>query len=320
MTDVRKGHHGDIVYVFEDAGYDATPTDSTFKVFGSNAVMDTFEGGRQAERKYNASRRAADIIRNNFDGGWGVSFELSEPPWWLAGIFGQPVSTNTTGSQYEHDYDLDDTNDPVSLRLYAPTEGFSNYYVVPGAYVVSASIDQSEDGTPEVSLTGGYARDPFEDSSLSPSAPDFANTTFSNRDAELVVDTNTVGKSQTASLTLETGTEGKSEIGTDKMVDFVPGAFEPEVTWDKIRTVGETVDAHQRFIDATQVTVALYWDNGETGDAKYAVEVDLTGSYPDGWSETNRNDPDADLTEELQELAEDASVLLTSDDSTPPGA
>jgi hypothetical protein len=319
MPDVRSGFHGDIVYVFEDAGFDTTPNDSTFKVFGSNATMDTFEGGRQASRKYNASRTAAEIIRQNFDGGWGVTFELSEPPWWLAAIYGQPSTSNPVGSQYEHDYDLANSNDPVPLRLYAPTEGFSNYYVVPGAWLVSATVDQSEDGSPEVSLTGGFARDPFEDNTLSPTAPNFSQATFSNRDVELLVGGDPVGLSQSISLSLETGTEGKSEIGTDQMVDFSPGAFEPEVTWDKIRWVGETVDAHQRFVDATQANVSADWSNGETGDAKYAVNVDVSSSFPNQWSESGRNDPDADLMEELQEMGEDASVLVVSDDATPPG-
>lgn len=321
MVDVRKGHHGDICYTFEDAGFDTDPTDTTFKAFGGNTTMDTFEGGRQAQREYNASRTAAEIIRNNFDGGWGVSFDLGAfPPWWVAAIYGQPTTANPVGMQYEHTYDLANGNDPVPLRLYAPTDGFANYYVVPGCYLVSASIDQSEDGVPEVSLTGGFARDPFESTGLSPAAPSFSQSTFENRDAEVIVGGSTLGRSQSTSLSLETGTEGKSEIGTDQMVDFAPGAFEPSLTYDHIRWVGETVDLHQRFIDESQVTTEVHWDNGETGDAKYAVEVSVTGSYPDSWSESGRNDPDSDLIEELQEMGEDATVLVVSDDATPPGA
>lgn len=317
---VRKGFHGDIGFVFEDAGFDTTPTDTTIKGFGGNASMDTFEGGRQAQREYNASRRAAEIIAQNFDGGWGITADLGpHPPWWLAGIFGQPSTSNPVGSQYEHLYSLDNGNDPVPLRLYAPTEGFNNYYVVPGAWIVSATFDQSEDGNPEVSLTGGFARDPFEDNTLSPTVPDFSQGSLTNRDAELLVGGTSVGRSQTVSGTLETGSEGKSEIGTDQMVDFAPGAFEPEVTWDKIRWVNEQVDAHQRWKDEGSATVALNWDNGETADAKYAVELTFEGGYPNQWSESGRNDPDSDLIEELQEMALDAEVLVVSDDATPPG-
>lgn len=326
MPDTRGGFHGDIAYVFEDAGFDTAPNDTTFKAFGGNATMDTFEGARQAQREYNASRRAAEIIRNNFDGGWGVSFDLgATPPWWLAAAYGQPSTTGVdtdsdgTNEQYEHLYSLDNGNDPVPLRLYAPTDGYSNYYVVPGCWLVSATLDQSEDGTAEVSLTGGFARDPFEDNTLSPAAPNFSQTTFENRDAEARVDGTTVGRSQSTSLSLETGTEGKSEIGTDQMVDFTPGAFEPSLSYDKIRWLGEAVDMHQRFVNATEVSNVLRWDNGQTGAAKYVVEATTLGSYPDSWSETGRNDPDADLIEELQDMARDAEVLVVSDDATPPG-
>lgn len=322
MPQVRSGFHGDIAYTFEDAGFDTDPTDTTFKGFGGNATMDTFEGGRQAQREYNASRTAAEIIRQNFDGGWGVSFDLGAfGPWWLASIYGQPSTANPAGNQYEHTYDLANGNDPVPLRLYAPTDGFSEYYVVPGCWLVSASIDQGEDGLPEVSLTGGFARDPYEDTGLSPNVPDFpsAKGTFDNRDAEVQIDGSTLGRSQSTSLSLETNTEGKSEIGTDQMVDFSPGAFEPSMTYDHIRWVGETVDLHQRFADANQVGTSLIYDNGETGDAAYIVRGDVSEEYPDSWSESGRNDPDADLTEEIQGMGQDATFVVTSNDATPPG-
>jgi len=324
---IRKGHHGDILYAFEDSdsfnqtGSLTTDSGDPDKTFGSNATMDTFEGGRQAERKYNASRTAAEIIAQNFDGGWGVTFDLGAvPAWWLGAIYGDPSTSNPSGSQYEHSYDLDNDNDPRSLRLYAPTDGFSNHYVVPGCWVVSANIDQSQDGSPEVNLSGGFASDPYEDSSISFDSVSFDDDTFANRDAEVIVNGSTVGRSQDSSVSLETGTEGKSEIGTDAMVDFVPGAFEPEMTIDHIRWVNETVDFHQRFIDQTQVTVEINWDNGETGDAKRAVEVDLNSSFPDSWTESNRNDPDADLLEELTEMGQDADILITNNVSSPPGA
>jgi len=327
MPDVRAGFHGDILWAFEDAdsfnqtGSLATDSGDPDKTFGSNATMDTFDGGRQAERKYNASRTAAEIIAQNFDGGWGVTFELGAvPAWWLATIYGDPSTSNPVGSQYEHDYDLANNNDPRSIRLYAPTDGFSNYYVVPGCWVVSATINQSQDGSPEVSLTGGFASEPYEDSAQSFDSVSFDDDTFSNRDAEVRVAGSTVGRSQDSSVSLETGTEGKSEIGTESMVDFSPGAFEPEVSIDHIRWVGETVDFHQRFIDRNEVLVEMNWDNGETGDAKRAVEIDLSSSYPDGWAESNRNDPDADLIEELTELGHDATVLLVNNVSSPPGA
>jgi len=313
MPESRKGHHGDWLYVFEDAGYDTTPTDTIFKPFGSDTVADTFESGYQAARTYNAGRRAAEIIEQNFDGAWGASFNLgATPPWWLAGIYGDATSTLVAGALYEYTFGLDNGNDPVPLRLYAPTDGFNNYLMIPGAYIVSVSVDQSEDGMADVSLTGGYARKP--DSQLTPavSAPNFTEQTFRNRHAEVVVGGTTIGRSQSTSISLETGTEGVSEIGTENMVDFVPGAFEPSITYDKIKWVGESVDMYSRFDGGAEVAVSLNYDNGQTGDDQYAVEFDFTGSFPDQWSESGRNDPEADLIEELQDMAKDATVLLTT--------
>lgn len=319
MPSTRGGQHGNLCYTFEDAGFNQSPNDTTFKPFGSNARMETFDAARQAERIFNASNVAVDIIRQNFDGGWGVTFDLSEPPWWLAGIFGQPSTANPVGNQYEHTYDFDNGNDPVPLRLYAPTDGFNSYYVTPGCWIVSVSIDQTDNESPSITLTGGYAKEPPEESSLSPTVPDFSQTTFSNRHFEVQTDGQAVGRAQNTNIELQTNTEGISELGSEEVVDFTPRTFEPSVTWDKIRYVGETVDAHQRFLDASQVTTKARWDNGETGDAMYVVEIDVTDSYPSQWSESGRNDPEEDLMEELQEMGQDATALVVSDDATPPG-
>jgi len=318
MPQSRSGHHGDVGYAFEPS-YNTAPSSPEIKVFGSNATMDTFEGGRQAERKYNASRRAAEIISQNFDGGWGVSFELSEPPWWLAAAYGQPASTNVAESLYDHTYDLDNGNDPVPLRLYAPTEGYNDYYVVPGCWLVSVSVDQSENGSPEISLTGGYADEPIAESGVDTSIPDFSTSTYSNRDAELQVDGDTVGRVQTTTLSLETGAEGVSEIGTDSMVDFTTGAFEPSITYDKIRFLDETVDFLDRFGSEASVAVNLKYDNGETDDSQYVVTWEVIDSFPDSWSESGRNDPDARLEQELQDMGRDARAIVTVAQESPPG-
>ena len=308
----RRGHHGDLVYVFEDQGFNSSPNDTTFKTFGSDLVMDTFEGGHQAERKYNASREAAEIIAQNFEGGWGASFNLNTPPWWLAAIFGQPSATSIAGSIYDFDYDLANGNDPVTLRGYAPTDGFANYEMIPGMTIVSCTIDQDDESSPDVSLAGGYAAEPTNQNSPAVSIPSFDETTYSNRDAEVTVDGTTMAKSQNTSLSLETGTELPSEIGADGPVDFVPGAFTPSISYEKIVATDESVDLLQRFRDENQVTVVLKYDNGLTGDDEYSIDFNVTNSFPNDWSESGRNDPEAFLTEELQDMAESANVTVTT--------
>lgn len=319
MPSTRAGHHGDAVYVFEDNGFDSSPSDTTFKVFGSDATLDTYDGSHNAARVFNADRKAAEIVEQLFDGSWSVTFDLSEPPWWLAGVFGQPSSSPISGSLYDHTYSLANDNDPVSLRLYLPTDGFNDYEMLPGCVIASVSIDQSPDGSPEVSISGAYAREPVRQSTPSVSIPSLSNDTYSNRDAEVQTDGNTVGKAQNVSASIEANNELVNEIGSENAVDFTPKTFAPSVTHDKIVWVGQTTDPLQRFKDSSSVSVSVTWDNGETGDAQYAVALDFSGSFPNQWSESGRNDPEADLIEELQEMALDATATVTVDETTPPG-
>lgn len=322
MPDSRAGHHGDVVYTFEDAGFDTSPNDTTFKNFGSNATLDTYEGSHEAVRVFNADRKAAEIIRQNFDGAWSVTCDLGPPPWWLAAIFGQPTSTNVTGALYDYDYDLANGNDPVSLRLYMPTDGFNNYEYLPGAVIASVTVDQSVDGSPELSITGAYAREPQRASTLSVTPPSLSESTYSNRDAEVTVDGTTVGRAQNTNVSLEANTDLVGEIGSEFAVDYSPKTFAPDVTHDKIRWVGQSVDPLDRFKQANQVAVVLKYDNGLTGEDEYSVDWTVSDSFPNQWSETGRNDPEADLMEELQEMGEDATVQVTTDagsSGNPPG-
>jgi hypothetical protein len=315
--DTRGGHHGDVVYDFEPS-FDTAPSSPTFKPFGGNATLDTFDGSHEAVRVFNAERTAAEIVRNVFDGAWSVTHEITEPLWYLSGIFGPPSTSNPAGNQYEHLYSLANNNDPESLRLYLPTEGFSDYKVIPGAVVASVSVDQSQPNNPEVTVQGGYAREPIEDNTLSPTVPDFNESSYTNRDGEVQVDGQTVGRSQNATVNLEANTELIGEIGSENMVDFTPRAFNPEWTHSRILFVGQSVDFYTRFQDANQVAGKLIYDNGETGDALYETEITVQDAYPNQWSESGRNDPEADLTEELQEMGEDAEVKITTDVDSPP--
>lgn len=316
----RAGYHGNVAYCFEDGGFDSAPTDSTFKGFGGNATLDTFDGSHQAVRVFNADRKAAEIIEQTFDGSWSITTEgFTEPPWWLAALYGQPTTDNPAGSQYTHTYDLSNGNDPVSLRLYMPTDGFNEYEYIGGAVVASISVDQSSDGSPEITINGAYASEPERASDLDPTVPDFAESSFSNRDAEVIADGDTIGKAQSTTVSLESNTELIGEIGSENAVDFTPRTWAPSVDVEKIVSVGQTVDPLQRWKDATQVALELVYDNGQTGDDMYTVDFNVSGSFPNEWSESGRNDPEADLTEELSEMAEDATVEVTTDTATPPG-
>jgi hypothetical protein len=213
---------------------------------------------------------------------------------------------------------LDTGGNPESLRLYQPTEGFSDYEEIPGCVVATLTIDQSVPGNPEFTLSGAYAREPLEDNTLSLSVPDFSKRTFNNRLASLDVGADTPGLIQNASITVETGTEIINELGTGHGVDFSPKVLAPSVDFEKIVATDQTVDLYDRFTSKNQVDVVLEYDNGETGDAEYRIEFTVGASFPDSWSKSGVNDPEADLAEDLTEMAEDFSAVVTVDESSPP--
>jgi len=316
----RTGIHAPVTYVFEDNGFDADPADTDFKGFGSNTTVDSFDADNNLSRNYNSGRTTDEIVEQVFEGSWGVSFNLGgHAPWWLAGLFGQPNSSEVTTGFHKHVYDFSNDNDPVSLRLYLPTDGFSEYVVVPGVVIEDVSIDQSQGDEPDVSLSCSYAREPFTASDLDPAPPEFRpDQKFTNRDAELTVGADTVGRLQNASMSWPTGNEMTGEIGSGQQVDFAVRRFEPETSYDHIVRPSQTVDFFNRFTTGSDVTIELLYDNGLSSDAEFAVDFTATGAVPSTWSETGRND-DADLIEELSEMVRTASAEVRTDETTPPG-
>jgi len=318
----KAGHAGDVIFKFENSGFDSSPSDSTFKGFGGDVTMDTNEGSHEAVRVFNAGREAAETIKQVFSGSWSVTGTLgAHVPWWFEAIWGAPSSTNISGSLYEHVYDLDNDNDPTSLRLYLPTDGF-DARVLGGCVIAQMSIDQSSDGNPEFSIQGAYASEPTTDGTVSGSdVPSFGERSFSNRLAQLDVGSDTVGRVQNATADLSTGAEIVTEVGASGGVDWTPKTMEPDVTYDHILFESQTVDFLDRFRgadDTDEASINLLWDNGKSGDDQYKVDFDVTDSFPNQFSESGRNDPEADLIEELQGLGRDMNATITVDTASPP--
>jgi hypothetical protein len=309
----RAGHHGDVVYKIEDAGFNTDPNDTDFKEIGGNVTLDTYDADHQPERIINDERFASEIVESQFDGAWAVSTEgFTDPPWWFEAVFGTPTSTNVSGSLYDYDYSLTDGNDPRSLRLYLPTDGFSEYEMLGGCIITSVSVDQSNEGPPEISINGAYAQEPQSNTSLSPSVDAFSESSFVNRDAEIQHDSTTVGKAQSATLSIETNTELIYEIGSESACDFSPKAFNPSLTFDKIVDTGQTKDLLNIFQTFNSVTAELTYDNGLTDDDSYIVGFDVSGAVPGSWTESGRNDPSADLVEEVDMMGEDVTLTITT--------
>ncbi|AFH22173.1 hypothetical protein OSG_eHP18_00080 [environmental Halophage eHP-18] len=316
MPGSRSGHHGDIVYAFEPS-FNTGPSSPTFKTFGGNATVSP-DGDRNASRIYNADRKAAQIIPEVFNGSFSVTHEITDPMWYVSGILGEPTTANPSGSIYEHTYSLANDNDPKPIRVYLPTEGFNEYTVLPGCVITSLEIDTTQPDNPEATVSFDYAAEPFTDTSLDPTPPAFSKSTFSNRDGSLDIGGDIVARLQNANISVSGVNEMVNEVGAGARVDFRTGSYEPDMTFGKIIDTSQTVDPLDRFTGGAQVTAELTLDNGQTGDSKYQHIFTVKESFPDGFSESGRNDPDADLTEELDELGQDLEVQITVDVSTPP--
>lgn len=316
----RAGHHGDSVYKFEDNGFNSSPNDDEYKLWGGSATMDTWEGSHQAKRVFNADEYAAEIVKQVFDGAWSITCNLTQPPWWIATVFGQPGSGSlVSGSLYDYTYNLTDSNNPTSLRIYNPTDGFSNYEMLGGCVVSSITIDQSQPNSPECTITGAYAAEPTNQGSPSVTIPDFEESTFINRDATLDIDGTTVARVQGLQVTLEANVELANEVGSASAVDFIPQQFTPSIQFDHIVHTGQSNDFLDRFRNETQSDITLTFDNGQSGDSQYAVDFVVENQFPNQWNESGRNDPEAQLIEELQGMGETATAEITTtvtDDDT----
>lgn len=314
----RAGHHANALWDHEPS-FDTAPSTPNPQIFGGNVTVDTNEGSHEAVRIFNADRKAAEIIEQVFDGAWSITGELGpEPPWWLSAVLGSPNSTNVAGNLYDHEYGLGVGGDLDSLRIYEQVEGFNTYREIPGCVVATFTIDQSVPGNPEFTISGAYAREPDQNSTLTLDVPEFSKRSFNNRLASLDIGADTPGLIQSTSITVETGTEVINELGTGHGVDFSPKVLAPSVDYEKIIATDQTVDLYQRFVDKNQVDVVLSYDNGESGDAQYRLEFTVGASFPDSWSRTGVNDPEADLSDDLNEMAEDFDAVITVDESSPP--
>jgi len=316
MPTARSGHHGDVVYAFEPS-FNTGPSTPDFKTFGGNATVDP-GGDKNASRIYNADRNAAEIVPQVFNGSFSVTHEITDPMWYVAGILGEPQTSNPSGSLYEHVYSLSNNNDPKSLRVFLPTDGFSDYVVLPGCVITSLQIDTTQPDNPEATVSFEYAAEPFTDSSLSPTPPAFSKSTFSNRDGSLTVGGDTVGKTQSATVDVSDIHTMINEVGSDERADFRTQSYEPSANFTKIIDTSQTVDPLDRFTGETQVQFDLELNNGASGDSEYSHLFTLKETFPDGFAESGRNDPDSDLTEELDEMGQDMDITITVDESSPP--
>lgn len=322
----RSGRHAGIAYYYEDAGFKAAPNDTTAKTFGANPTMDTKEGSHNAVRVFNPqSREAAQIIEQNFDGSWSVTFELTNP-WWIRAVVADPGSpTDNADGSYTYSF----TGDvPSSMQIIQPTEGISSEVALKGAVVASCSITNDVPGNPQVSLNGAYATEEEVDDGAGnlTSQPQISERALTHRDASLSVSGSTEARIQSVTLDIENNIDMIPELGSGEPVDYSPKVRAPSIDYSDIV---QDRSEQERFYGGggattpqekieNQVQIDLQWDNGKTGSSQNLIKFILSGAFPDTYSRENIGNPEEDLQGTLNEMIEGVTAEATNGTATFP--
>lgn len=322
MSTVSQGHDFRLHYVHEDAGFLAAPNDSDNKPFGANAALDTAEGANNAQQVFGpASRAPIDIVEQNFEGSWSVSFQYTNP-WWLEMLFGEPSTTDITNeSSYAHTYDGEEPN---SSQITIGREDSGKARVLSGCVATRASVQVSVGNPAQVTLEGAYA----DEEVLSPSSldaqPSITKKPMTFADALLKKGGTTIGFVQQGTLSIQSNVDLLDEWGSRIAVDFSPKALTPQLNFEKFNEAGETTNLEEMYGGSTSVqedvpggdNYSLVLDNGKGESSGInKLEVTLTNTFPASYDEDGIGDPQADLSERLNRLAEGVSATATNETS-----
>jgi len=340
------------VYVFEDDdsfNQDAgDPTDSTFKIFGTNETMDAQDRENNPERMFRPfSRSAEDIIETQFDGSWTADFVLTNS-WWLQFFFGRPTISGTS-APFTHDYATDPTSPPRTAHLIEEThypDGTIEQVVYRGCTASSVDVDVATEDTVSISLDGFYVQDetftsgslPYGDASNGIGAqPDTSYRALHFGNSTLSVDIDEDGTIeerrlvQDATVTLEGNVQGEYELGSRLVA--IPSflQYEPSVDYttlvglgqqdgERLNSYGEQAASTQQDTMANAaIDAELNIDNGQTIADSNPITFTATGNFPDSYSRSNVGNPQEPLEDDIGRMTEDVTVSVESDQSEPPG-
>lgn len=323
MSSASQGHDFRGWFLHEDNGFKSSPTDSDHKAFGANATIDQAEGTNNAVQVFEpGSRVPIDIIERTFEGSWSASFDYVTP-WWMNFIWGSPSTTDNGDGSHTHTWDGED---PQSQQIGIGREGSGKERILKGCVATSATVTPSVGGMVRITLEGAYAEEETTDPASLTSQPTLSGTevmTFA--DATLSLGGNTLGYVQQGSLNISNNVELINELGERTGIDFAPRPLVPAVDFQKINEAGETANLEemyggdttiQQHVDNTEaMTMGL--DNGQTaGNGINAASFNLTGSFPNSYGEDGLGDPEADLTEQINRLAEGVTADATNEEAT----
>lgn len=321
------GHDTRVTYLWEDDGsgnpnFAGTPSDSTYKTFGSDVTLGTLEGSNQAVRVFDpGSREAREAVEQMFDGSWSVEFTLTNP-WWLGGVIAQGEVSGTS-EPYTHTYDGDV---PFPLRIIVGNENTGNERFLKGCVISSARIQVSVGGMVTVSLDGAYADEeetsPGESTLQSQVVPSNRPMTFAQ--ASVSRGGSTLGLVQSLSISIENNIDIIGELGTRFGVDYSPKvrSVNTEVgdivdTDDELtRMYGDSAASSPSTKVENSLAITATFDNGESDSAKNSLTFNLTGNIPQSYSRSGTGDPEADLEGTIQEITPSIDATAENSNST----
>lgn len=313
MPDATAGHHSKLAYLWEDNGFASTPTDSDRKPFGIDTTLSTKEGSNNAVRLFNPDDpEAKQIIEQNFEGSFTVEFTLTNP-WWLRSVIAEATSSGSAPTTHTFD-----GHPPDTMRILEGNTQTSTYRALEGCAVATATLTFNIPGTVDVSLDGAYAN---EDATLSSfTQPAVSERALSHHDSSLDRDGSTLSFVQSLTLTVNVNADMVQQLGDRKPVDYSPKQRNASLDYARIvtddsdqkRAYGNADTIQSKVENTAPFTVVA--DNGKSGSDANKVTINLTNVFPDTVSRTGIGDPEADLQDELSEMA--AGIDATATNST----
>lgn len=321
------GHNATVSYLWEDDGTGNpdfatdSPEDSTYKTFGADVNVNTLEGSNNAVRVFNpASREAARIVEQNFEGSWGVEFNFTNP-WWLGGLLDYDVESSGTDPT-THDWDGDV---PYSMRLLVGNQQSDEQRYLKGCVIASGTISVDTGGMVSVSLEGAYAdEDPIDSNMVTQPTIRSGIKPLHFGQANINRGGDNLSLAQNLSLSIENNTDLIPELGTRFPVDYSPKQRTADLNYTRIVTDEEDTkrmygsgNAPEETVDNTE-DIVLSFDNGESGNAMNTLTLTLDNVFPNSAERSGVGDPEADLEDALTEMAPTLSATAQNGVNTSP--
>lgn len=316
------GHDVRVNYLWEDAGYAASPNDSTHKTFGANVKFNRAEASNDPVKLFDPNdREAAKILAQRFSGSWSVEFTMTNP-WWLASIFGTPTNDSATSAPYTWTFDGKYGD---SMRIILGMEHASEQRILKGCIVRSATIDVAVNDTVNVSLDGFYAEEEIDTTGVGPTQTTFEDDPYTFAEASFKLDSTAVNLTQNVSLSIENNVDPIGELGTRFTADYAPKVRAPSVSFSKIekdnqdeveRLYGGAGQTTPQSRPENEAPVTIKFDNGGSAGTLQTTTFSIGGAFRESYSLSGMADPEQQLRSDINEMARTITATAKNDTST----